>query len=84
MRQDLSPDAPKLCHTCNFRESQKLKVTKDVSKMSIKIEVDSKISKEIEEICVNRGISLSEYFISLHLSQFKEEEKKSEKGRPKK
>ena len=66
MRHDLSYEAPKLCNNCSHRESQKNKEVKNMCDITILIECDRQTQIEIEEICVNEGISFSKYFLDLH------------------
>lgn len=60
MRQDINPEAPRLCNNC-----KKPKV-KNMSDIQIIIECDRQTQIEIEEICINKGINFSQYFIDLH------------------
>lgn len=60
----------KLCHTCigkaKEREERNKKAIKCMDKMKINIECDPRIQAEIEEICINKGINFSQYFLELH------------------
>ena len=60
-------DAPKLCNNCIVREERRVPKVKDKNEtIDILIKCDKHIQKEIEEICISRGLSFGEYFISLH------------------
>lgn len=93
MRHNLDPEAPKICNNCVIRERDREKTlkkpgVKDMSKIQIMIEFDPKTQVEVEELCMNRGISYSQYFLQLHEDSkvlgrvVKEEEvEKSEDGK---
>lgn len=67
MRPTLDPDAPKLCNNCLVREEKRTKKMENTEKeIHIQISCSLKTHNEIEELCINRGITLSKYFISLH------------------
>jgi len=69
MRRDLDPEAAKICNNCTVREQTRIsnQGKKDMSKVQLLIEVDRPTQIEIEEICLNEGVSLSEYVLKLHL-----------------
>lgn len=69
MRRDLDPEAAKICNNCSIREQTRIsnQGKKDMSKVQLLIEVDRPTQIEIEEICLNEGVSLSEYVLNLHL-----------------
>jgi hypothetical protein len=60
MKQDQNPETPNICNNCVKPEK------KPVDEISILIKCDSATQKMIEEICINQGISFSDYFLSLH------------------
>lgn len=66
----MSVAGEKLCHTClrkaKEREEKYLKEIKVMDSIKIVIECDAKTQAEIEEICINEGISFSKYFLNLH------------------
>jgi hypothetical protein len=68
MRQSIDPEAPKLCNTCVIRDQQRnpKKVVQTMEKTKLLIEVDRKTQVEVEEICINEGISMSDYFMRIH------------------
>jgi hypothetical protein len=67
MRHSIDPEAPKLCNNCIVREKQRPKLKgEDMSKAKILIEVDKQTQVDVEEYCMNAGISLSAYFNNLH------------------
>ena len=69
MRRDLDPEAAKICNNCSIRDQARIsnQGKKDMSKVQLLIEVDRPTQIEIEEICLNEGVSLSEYVLNLHL-----------------
>jgi hypothetical protein len=72
MRKDLTLDVPRLCNNCEYAElkkqATKLKPVKNSKEgcVTIEIECDHQMAAEIEEYCMNYGISFSEYFIKVH------------------
>jgi hypothetical protein len=60
MKQDQNPETPNVCNNCVKPEK------KPVDEISILIKCDTATQKMIEEICINEGISFSEYFLGLH------------------
>lgn len=69
MQHTIGPDMPKLCNNCLERE--KLRNPKKDNEMSeniisLLIECPAEVHKEIEEYCMNNGMSLSAYFLSIH------------------
>jgi hypothetical protein len=71
MRRDLNPDAPKLCNNCEYNNKQKEQnrinnKEKNASEIQFLFTCDRKTQIEIEEYCMNEGISISQYFIRLH------------------
>ncbi len=60
-------DAPAVCNCCIHREQKRKQEEKEKScEINILITLPQEIQKEIEEICINQGISYSKYFLSLH------------------
>jgi len=86
----------KLCNTCQHRGIKKMEKPDIVQTAQLLITVSYADQVQIEELCTNRGMSISDYFISLYhldisdgfkmepvdLSQEPQEEKKKA-GRPK-
>jgi hypothetical protein len=70
MRHNIDPEAPKLCNNCSLKEERKKnQMEKDNSKSGkakMLIECDHKMQIEIEEYCINHGVSISNYFVGLH------------------
>ena len=67
MRHNLSPDYPKICNSCMLKEKQHKKGNvENMNMVKLLVEVDRQTQVEIEEICINEGISLSLYFLMLH------------------
>ena len=67
MRRDLNPESPKLCNTCELKEKNKPKPKeKNMTEVQMLITIDRKTQIEIEEHCVNHGISISTYVMTLH------------------
>lgn len=60
MKQDQNPETPNLCNNCIKPEK------KPIDEITILIKCDAETQKMIEEICINEGISFSEYFLKLH------------------
>lgn len=60
----------RLCNTCERKDEEKkqqlAKGAKKMSEMQILVECDAKTYAQIEEHSINKGISLSEYFLGLH------------------
>lgn len=67
MRPTNDPEAPKLCNNCIVREETR-KIKGETKMQTIKIEIDCPVSTypEIEEFCINKGISVTKYFLDLH------------------
>lgn len=71
MRRDLNPDAPKLCNNCEYNNRQREQnrinnKEKSNSQIQLLITCDRSTQIEVEEICMNQGLSISEYFIRMH------------------
>lgn len=68
MRPTPDPEAPKLCNNCLLREEKRNPTKKENMESTIDIKISCPISmhNEIEEYCINNGISLTNYFIDLH------------------
>jgi len=60
MKRDQNPETPNICNNCVRPE----KIPAD--EISILIKCDAATQKVIEEICINEGISFSEYFLKCH------------------
>lgn len=70
MRRDLHIDAPKICNNCILKDQiRNPKKEVKVDKIQVVLEVDQKTHAEIEEICINKGMTFSEYFLNLHDSE---------------
>lgn len=56
-----------LCNTCLYREEIKNSKKKEIMSETINmiITIPKKMHAEIEEFCMNKGISFSEYFLEL-------------------
>lgn len=69
MRVDLNPDKQPLCNNCLIKEELRSPPKeKNMEYIEIKIQIPLEEHKEIEEICINEGISFSSYFLSLYHS----------------
>lgn len=67
MRHTNDPEAAKLCNNCSVRENIRNPKGKEKMEMiTIQIECPRQIQIEIEEICINKGVNFSEYFLDLH------------------
>lgn len=68
MRHNLDPEAPKLCNNCSLRETLRTKKKDDstMDTIDILVKCPREIQNEIEELCINEGISFSQYFLNLH------------------
>lgn len=68
MRPTNDPEAPKLCNNCLVREEKRNPTKKENMEATIDIKICTPvhIHNEIEEYCINNGINLSQYFLSLH------------------
>lgn len=66
MRPTNDPEAPKLCNSCLVREEKRCP-KKEVFMKTIDIVIKCPIDTHsmIEEYCMNKGISFSQYFLSL-------------------
>lgn len=73
MRPTLDPEAPKLCNNCLLREEKRNPTKKENMEQTIDIKITCpiKIHNEIEEFCINNGITLSNYFLDLHRKETK-------------
>ena len=60
MKQDQNPEIPNICNNCIKPEK------KPVDEVNILITCPRKIQIEIEEACINQGVSFSQYFLALH------------------
>jgi hypothetical protein len=82
MRPTIDPEAPKLCNNCLIREEKRNPPKKENMEQTIDIKIKCPISVHnyIEEYCLNNGIDLTKYFLSLHESfkQVQEMENPSE------
>ena len=67
MRKTVNPEDEKLCNNCSHKESQR-KIPKEGKSMSVQllVEVDRQTQIEIEEICLNEGLTLGQYVVNLH------------------
>ena len=77
MKQDQNPETPNVCNNCVKPEK------KPVDEISILIKCDAATQKVIEEICINQGVSFSQYFLALHglnLIDLKMEGEKTDKA----
>lgn len=76
------------CNSCIIKDkdrTQKLnKGKKDMSKIDIVISCNDWEQKQIEEHCLNKGISYSDYFMTLHYNRPREEEPVKIEEQPKK
>lgn len=68
MRSSTDPEAPKLCNSCLLRETTRNPKKKAIMEKNIDIKITCPLSvhNEIEEYCLNNGIDLNKYFLSLH------------------
>lgn len=72
-----NPDASikQLCNNCTNREPKKQKTEEKMeSEVKIIITIPRDANIAIEEICMNKGISISEYFLRMHLHNKAEHE----------
>ena len=68
MRQTTDPEAPRLCNSCAIREEKRAPTKKDhMQTIDIMIKCPVQIHAKIEEYCICKGISLSQYFLGLDL-----------------
>jgi hypothetical protein len=74
MRHTPDSEAPKLCNNCVEREKVRnpMKEIKKEETIKITIECPIKIQSEIEELCINRGIDFSTFFMNIYYNQCKE------------
>ena len=81
MRPTIDPEAPKLCNNCSVREEKRnpKKVDK-MTKIGILIQCPQDVHVEIEELCINRGIDLTKYFLDLHHASQLNRKEHEEKG----
>lgn len=83
MRTDLNPDALRLCNNCSNKEfSKNQKGIKKVDTITILIECPKEIHAEIEELCISKGLSLSNYFLDLHINSLDSLRQKEEPIKP--
>jgi len=69
MRQTLDPEVPTLCNNCSLKEElRNPKKEKRMETVDILIKCQKQVQNEIEEICINRGVSFTKYFLDLHES----------------
>ena len=67
MRNSTNPETPRLCNSCILKEEiRNPKKGNKMETVDILIKCSSKMQREVEEICLNLGVSFSEYFIKLH------------------
>jgi len=66
MRQNLEPDAPRLCNSCEVRENIRNPQGKKMDTIGILIQCPKDEHIVIEELCINQGIDLTKYFLKLH------------------
>lgn len=70
MRQSTDLDRPRLCNNCDIRD--KIRYPKEEKKMET-VDVIVKCPKSfynaIEESCINKGLSPSDYFMSLYFAE---------------
>lgn len=67
MRRDLARDAPRICNSCVIKEKKRTNQGDiPVSEMQIIIKCSQEEHAKIEELCVNKGINYSDYFMGLH------------------
>lgn len=59
MNPHVGIDTPRLCNNCTKPGE------KNMSELEIKIKIPHKVASIIEEKCINQGISISDYFLSL-------------------
>ena len=82
MRPTPDPEAPKLCNNCLVREEKRNPTKKEPMEQTIDIKITCpiKIHNEIEEHCINNGITLSKYLLSLHETFKLNRKEQEEKG----
>lgn len=56
----------KLCNTCQHRGIKKMEKPDIVQTAQLLVTVSYADQVQIEELCTNRGISISDYFVSLY------------------
>ncbi len=67
MRPTIDPEAPKLCNNCLVREEKRNPQTKaTMSNVNILLTCPKDVQIEIEELCINKGIDFTRYFLELH------------------
>jgi hypothetical protein len=80
MNPSTDPESPKLCNNCVVREQRRTpKMTVKEETIDILVKCPKKIQREIEEICIAKGMSFAEYFLNLH---YREIEKLREREKP--
>lgn len=82
MRPIPDPLAPKLCNNCLVREEKRNPPKKESMEdiINIQIKCPLAIHNEIEEYCINNGMTLSKYFLSLHETTKLNRKEQEEKG----
>jgi hypothetical protein len=89
MRQTRDPDGPRLCNSCEVRENLRNPKGKKMETIGILIQCPKDEHIVIEELCINRGIDLTRYFMELHhgsqdaiatLKEMKEDEELANKN----
>lgn len=75
MRPTTDPEAPKLCNCCLIKE-EKRNPKKEYEPMTVDILIKCPraVQIEIEEMCINRGIDFTKYFLELHVESKSEKE----------
>ena len=66
MRKSTEPDIVRLCNSCEVRENQRNPKEEKMKTIDILIKVPQSEYIDIEEYCINNGIDVTKYFISLH------------------
>lgn len=60
------PKIPNLCNNCMVKENKITGRTTKMDEVVIQIKCPRKVQIEIEEYCINQGMSFDEYFLQLH------------------
>ena len=69
----LGDDATTICNNCQVRENSKKNIgEKSMSIIKIMLDCPQSEYAKIEELAINEGISISEYFMKLHRSNIQE------------
>lgn len=66
MRQDIDPEAEKLCNTCTLRKPKQITKKNMENNFTISFEIPRDIYIQVEEKCTNEGCSFADYFLTLH------------------